>query len=50
MDLKTANELINNKLGLRVKETEDYIIIYGNGWTFIVDIYKWIKNQLTINK
>lgn len=37
---------VNNKLGLRYKEEKDGgILIYGNTWTLLVDIFKlkWLK-------
>lgn len=46
MDLMEAQELIKGKIGLRVKQESDGILIYGNAWILIVDTYKWIKLKL----
>ena len=46
MDLNEAQELIKGKLGLRIKQESDGILIYGNALTLIVDIGKWIKLKL----
>lgn len=46
MDLIEAQELIKGKLGLRIKQESDGILIYGNVWTLVVDIGKWIKLKL----
>lgn len=45
MDLKEAQELTKGKLGLRIKEESDGVLIYANAWTLIVDIGKWIKRH-----
>ena len=46
MDLMEVQELIKGKIGLRIKQESDCILIYGNAWTIIVDINKWIKLKL----
>ena len=46
MDLKEAQELTKGKLGLRVKQESDGVLIYGNAWTLVVDTCKWIKLKL----
>jgi len=46
MDLKEAQEYTKGRLGLRVKQESDGILIYANAWTLIVDTYKWIKLKL----
>jgi hypothetical protein len=43
MDITEAQELIKGKLGLRVKQESDGVLIYGNAWTLIADIYKWFN-------
>lgn len=46
MNLKEAQELIKGKLGLRIKEENGGILIYGNGLILIVDISKWLMFKL----
>ena len=47
MELKDVEKLIKGKLGLRVKQESDGILIYANAWTLILDIGKWMKLILT---
>jgi hypothetical protein len=43
---KELQDFADSHLGMRLKEDANHdITIYGNAWTVVVDIYKWVKSK-----